>query len=80
MGACALWNFLAPLDICVPLALGSNNNCQNAAFKYRRKILNKFRRFLGRSLAKTCLKIDYFGSKTQKSEHPDPRLDPMSRE
>jgi len=28
--------------------------------------MNKFRRFLGRISAKTCLKMNYFGSKSQK--------------
>jgi len=30
-------------------------------------IMNKFGRFLGRISAETCLKMDYFGSKPQKS-------------
>jgi len=29
--------------------------------------MNKFRRVLGRISAETCLKMDYFGSKSQKS-------------
>jgi len=39
--------------------------------------MNKFQRFLGRISAETCLKLDYFGSKSQKSSNagalpPDP--------
>jgi len=29
--------------------------------------MNKFGKFLGRNSAETCLKMDYFGSKTQKN-------------
>jgi len=29
-------------------------------------MMNKFQRFLGRILAETCLKMDYFGCKSQK--------------
>jgi len=29
--------------------------------------MNKFRSFLGRISAETCLKMDYFGSQSQKS-------------
>jgi len=33
-------------------------------------MMNEFERFLGRILAKTCLKMDYFGSKSPKIASP----------
>jgi len=34
--------------------------------------MNKFQSFLGRNSAETCLKMDYFGSKSQKSPSARP--------
>jgi len=46
---------------------------------------NKYRKFLGKISAESCLKMDYFGSKSQKSPKPlcirwQPRLDLMTKE
>jgi len=46
--------------------------------------MNKFGRFLGRILAQICLKMDYFGSKSQKiasagAPPPDLRSGSMTR-
>jgi len=51
----------------------------------RRTIMNKFRRFLGRISAETCLKMNYFGSISPKTPNagsllPDARLDSMNKE
>jgi len=73
---CAPLEFFSPLDnLGLFLVVGSNNKSSNKTIAKMlhltsTTIKNKFRRFLGRISAETCLKMDYFGS----------RLYPQSRQ